>query len=433
MIIQASQRANEKGLADHLMDGHTNEPVSLYELRGFSAQDLHGAMQEVRAQSLANKKIKKTLFSVSFNSPIGEKVTTADFVDAANRAEAILGLTNQPRAIVFHEKHGRIHAHTVWSRIDEHHKAIKLPFYKRDLNRLSRDLFLEHGWALPKGYTNQKERDKTCFNLAEWQIAKRQQSDPKIIKAQIQQLWKQTKGFDDFQKGLAQMQFVLAKGTKPSVVLVDIHGDVRSLSRTLSCKAKEVKSKLGSVEQLPSVEEAKCSFAPQLKAEYTQKRNSLINHQQLQLEPHTKNVAALTAKHKAQRLELAKNHKKRQLQERNARQALHQHKGLKALWFFVSGQYHKLKKRHEAEYIAGLERDANEVDTLVQTQMKQREALQQPIDAMNKQHQAQITAFNERFVESTQTLGIENELTAHMTKEQALQRSKNIQRPEWGF
>jgi Relaxase/Mobilisation nuclease domain len=72
---------------------------------------------------------------------------------AAERAESALGLKDQPRAIIIHEKNGRRHAHVVWSRIDpEQMKALNLPYFKNRLSELPQDLYLEHGWELPEGH-----------------------------------------------------------------------------------------------------------------------------------------------------------------------------------------------------------------------------------------------------------------------------------------
>lgn len=60
--------------------------------------------------------------------------------------EQKVGLDDQPRAIVFHEKEGRRHVHIVSSRIDcEEMKAINLPFYKTKLRDISCELFCEYG------------------------------------------------------------------------------------------------------------------------------------------------------------------------------------------------------------------------------------------------------------------------------------------------
>ena len=87
-------------------------------------------------------------------------VKLSDFENAADEVERKLGLEGQPRAIVFHEKDGRRHAHVVWSRIDaEHMRAINLPHYKMRLRDVSRDLFRAHGWEMPKGLRDWRERD----------------------------------------------------------------------------------------------------------------------------------------------------------------------------------------------------------------------------------------------------------------------------------
>jgi hypothetical protein len=61
-------------------------------------------------------------------------------------------------------------------------KAINLPHYKMKLHDISRDLFLEHDWKIPKGFLNKEERNPLNFSLAEWQKAKRFKQDPKFTK-----------------------------------------------------------------------------------------------------------------------------------------------------------------------------------------------------------------------------------------------------------
>lgn len=140
MILKGSQRAGAKQLSLHLMNDRDNDHVTLHELRGFIAGDLHGALAESYAISRGTK-CEQFLFSLSLNPPKQVIAGEDDFRRAADEAEKRLGLEGQPRAIVFHEKEGRRHAHVVWSRINpETMKAINLPFYKKRLNELSREL-----------------------------------------------------------------------------------------------------------------------------------------------------------------------------------------------------------------------------------------------------------------------------------------------------
>lgn len=123
MILVGGQRGGGADLARHLMKDE-NERVIVHEVRGFVADDLAGAFQESYAISRGTR-CKQHLYSLSLNPPKEADPRQELLVDAVNRAEERLGLSGQPRAIVFHEKRGtdgevRRHAHAVWCRIDTH-------------------------------------------------------------------------------------------------------------------------------------------------------------------------------------------------------------------------------------------------------------------------------------------------------------------------
>jgi hypothetical protein len=172
MILQGNQRGGAKDLALHLLKAE-NEHVELHELRGFASPDLIGALNESYAISRGTR-AKQFLFSLSLNPPLKERVPVETFEAAISKVEERLGLQGQPRAIVFHEKEGRRHAHAVWSRIDtDEMKAINLPFYKTKLREVSKEIYLENGWQKPRGFVGSEARDPRNFTLAEWQQAKR--------------------------------------------------------------------------------------------------------------------------------------------------------------------------------------------------------------------------------------------------------------------
>lgn len=167
MILKASQRGGGKQLALHLLNSTDNEHVQIHKLRGFVSEDLPGALKEAHAISQATK-CRQYLFSVSLNPPQTEDVPVAVFEEAIRRIEEKTGLAGQPRAIVFHEKEGRRHAHCVWSRIDaEELRAINLPFFKDKLNRIARELYIEQGWTMPRGFVESSARDPRNYTLAE--------------------------------------------------------------------------------------------------------------------------------------------------------------------------------------------------------------------------------------------------------------------------
>ncbi len=173
MILKGNQRGGGKQLAAHLMKVEDNEHVHIHELRGFMSDNIHSALHEAYAVSRGTR-ATQFLFSLSLNPPPNEEVSVDEFEAAIKTIEQKLGLNNQPRAIVFHEKEGRRHAHVVWSRIDcEEMKAINLPFYKTKLRDVSRELFYEHGWKMPQGLLDGNHRDPLNYSLREWQQAKR--------------------------------------------------------------------------------------------------------------------------------------------------------------------------------------------------------------------------------------------------------------------
>lgn len=91
------------------------------------------------------------------------------FEKAIEEIEKRLGLTGQPRVIVFHEKEGRRHAHSVWSRIKPGQmKAINLSHTHLKLRDISRQLYFEHGWRMPRGLANSEVRNPLNFTRAEW-------------------------------------------------------------------------------------------------------------------------------------------------------------------------------------------------------------------------------------------------------------------------
>lgn len=271
MILVGNQRGGARDLARHLMKAE-NERVEVSELRGFVADNLDGAFQESYAISRGTK-CRQFLFSLSFNPPKGADVDDETFFQAINKAEAKLGLTGQPRAVVSHEKRGddgevRRHSHAVWSRIDvEEMKSIPLPHSKRKMQDVSRELYLEHGWKMPRGLAVSGQRDPRNFTLAEWQQAKRIQEDPRAIKAAFQDAWAISDSKAPFTHALQERGYWLAKGDRRGHVAVDRHGEVHSIAKRVGIKTKDVRERLGDETSLPSVADTKREIAKAMQAQ----------------------------------------------------------------------------------------------------------------------------------------------------------------------
>lgn len=348
MILKGSQRSGGLKLAAHLMNACDNDHVEVHELRGFTADDLHGAFQEADAIAKGTK-CQQYLFSLSLSPPETEKVSIADFVAAIAQAEDRLGLTGQSRAIVFHEKEGRRHAHVVWSRIDiDQMKAINLPFYKTRLNEVSKDLFLEHGWRLPDGYRDHKQRDPRNFTLSEWQQAKRQGKDAREIKRTFQEAWSVSDTKDAFAHALEEKGYVLARGDRRGFVAVDVHGEVYALPKWTALKTKQVREKLGDPKELRSVDEVKVHIAQNMQPILSRWQQELAKKKRALNVRQDQQRQRLVQKQRQARKQLAQKLERRRILEVKQRQERFR-TGLKGLWDRVRGEHRQIREQNEQE------------------------------------------------------------------------------------
>lgn len=271
MILVGNQRGGAKNLALHLLKDE-NERVDVHQIRGFASDDLQAAFQESYAMSRATK-CKQHLFSLSLNPPHEANLSAQDFEDTVDRAEKQLGLEGQPRAIVFHTKDGRTHAHAVWSRINvDEMRAVQLSFTRRKMQDLSRDLYREHGWQMPHGFVRHEERDPRNFTLAEWQQCKRAGRDPKKTKEIFQDAWAISDSKAAFANALEAHGFILARGDRRGHIAVDHNGEAYAVSRYTGLKARQVRDRLGSPDNLPDKAKAHEIAAQRVKSRLAELR-----------------------------------------------------------------------------------------------------------------------------------------------------------------
>jgi hypothetical protein len=385
MILKASQRANGQNLAVHLMRADDNEHVQLYELRGFTGSNLKEAFKEAEAVSLGTK-CKQYLFSVSLNPPEGTALSTEHFADTADRIERQLGLEGQPRALVIHEKEGRRHAHCVWSRIDaETMTAKQMSFFKSKLVGLSRDLYLENGWQLPRGLAQSGQKNPVNFTLAEWQHAKRIGIDPRGFKEVVQSAWSKSDGLKSLTSALEERGLFLAKGDRRGFVLVDHQGEVHALSRVLGLKTKDLTARLGNPETLRDVDGTKRHLSKIM----TPALQARIRDAKDRFQERSPKLGAykeeMTRHHRKAREEIEKKHKSEwdtETLNRTARLP----KGLRGLWSRLTGKYQTIRAENESEAKATQARQAQERQRVIEEQMRQRSVLQERIrDLRHKQ------------------------------------------------
>ncbi len=421
MILHGNQRGGGKDLALHLMKDE-NERVQVHELRGFVADNLIGAFTESYAISKATR-CKQHLYSLSINPPKDADVDADSFVDAIDQTEKKLGLTGQPRAIVFHEKHGddgrlRRHAHAVWCRIDtEQMKAVQLSHSKLKLRDVSRDLHIQHDLTMPKGLINSKDRDPRSFTLEEWQQCKRAKKNVHEVKDIFKDCWAVSDSRVSFAHALAEQGYILAQGDRGHVA-VDYKGEKFAVSRYVGIKARQVREKLGEADGLPDVDRAQELAAKQI----SDRLKVLKTEQQAQADR-----KAQAAQREAECMKERQTRASETLKQGHAQRCAEQdrahqerlRKGLLGLMDRVTGKRKRTLLQNEMEKAATHQRDQTEAHTLQHLQhqafveqRKRADTMQRPFKEAVKELETDI-----RDVSKPPAPSRENDKAQYMAKE----------------
>jgi methionine salvage enolase-phosphatase E1 len=389
MILKASQRAGARELALHLLNGDTNEHVTVHEIRGFVSLDLEGALEEAQALSRGTR-CTQYLFSLSLNPPDYADVPVEDFETAIDKIEKELKLTGQPRAIVFHEKNGRRHCHCVWSRIhyDEKLKAINMAHFKTKLSVIAKALYQEHGWELPRGFKKDTETEADNYRRAEWQQAERLKEDPAALKEFFQTAWAQSDNTKAFAAALQEYGYFLARGDRRGYVAVDYQGETYSLSRWLGVKTNALKEKLGDKAALPSADQAR-SYAESrmdenLKTHLAARRAAAKEKRA----PMAQELRQLIKQQRHERERLLTRQSARWDQETRARIKRFP-RGLTAVWDRVTGRYKQICAQNTEDTAACQKRDRDEQHQLIQRHLAESQKLHESLNFYKREQQAE--------------------------------------------
>jgi hypothetical protein len=335
------------------------------------------------------------MFSLSLNPPQGESVSVDDFEDALDRIESKLGLSGQPRVIVFHEKEARRHAHCVWSRIDiDGMKAINLPHFKRKLCDVSKDLYLDHGWQMPRGFARAKEREPFNFSREQWQQARRTGQNPKALKQTFRECWAMSDSAGSFASALKERGLYLAQGDRRGFVAVDHRGEVYSIAKWTELRTKEVRAKLGDPEHVPTVAEAKELIASRMSQAMTRHIEDLGVSYKVKSASFDFKKAQLVQRHQAERKQLAQAHERRWINETRLRSE-RVGRGFSAVWQIITGKYQRIRRQNEQETLEASHRDKCEKQALIDRQLTERRAIQQEIQGYRKTHTRELTALKQ--------------------------------------
>ena len=378
MILYASQRGRWKELADHLLNGDQNDHVTVHEVSGFVSLDLKGALKEAYAISLATK-CRQHLFSLSLNPPEQADVPVEDFEEAINTIEDKLDLKGQPRAIVFHEKLGRRHCHVVWSRIKaDTLTAVNMSHFKHKLMRVSKGLFLKHGWDLPAGFKKQ-QADPLNLSRQEYRQSLRVAQDSKALKRVFNEAWEQSDSKATFAHALEEHGFLLARGDRRGFVAVDLQGKVYALSRWMTATTRQLKERLGKPSDLPTIDQAKAFMAERMTDNLRRYQEAITKRHAARRAPLVQELKTLVRQQRKERKILLKHQSQREVAEARARLARYARGGIAGLWEQASG---KRKERQKQDILAieeAIKRDRAEMHRLIRKHLVERRQLEQTL------------------------------------------------------
>lgn len=394
MILKASQRGGGLQLYRHLTNELDNDHVTLHDIRGFASSDPKDAVNEAYAISLGTR-CRQYLFSLSLSPPETERVPVDVFEDAITKIEERMGLVGQPRFIYFHEKEGRRHAHCVWSRINaDEMKAVNLPYFKTKLRNMSKSLYIEHGWKMPKGLMNSEERDPLNFTLAELKQATRQGLDPREIKKTIQECWAVSDSRASFEAVLNERGYYLAQGNKARHVILDWRGNIYGARNAIGTTAKVIAAKIGASDDLPTIDNIKTKLAGRLTAKTKELAEQVSEKQSNQKQALDEKRLQLISQQRSVRKTLIQEHQNRKVEEVKARSA-RLPTGLKSLWFRLTGKYAAIKKQNENETVSAINRDRNELQKLIEQHRAERRALRRESRSLRHKHSLMIKQLDE--------------------------------------
>ena len=321
MVILGRSISHAKAHARHLMREDQNDRIELLEFDDSgAAPTLESVFTEYQALAEHLTRSKKGLYIATLNPAEEETLTPQQWKDAVDILEQQLGLDDQPRTVVLHEKKGREHAHVVWQRADvEKEIVVDDSWNYRAHEMAAREIEQRFELEYTKGvHSRDKETEplpeKRGTDLADHQRAERAGLDLKDYQAKILQAFEETEHGKAFNARLEEMGCYLTRGDRKNIFLVlTPEGQEIKLASTLKpYKAKEWKTKLEPLtpEKLKTISEIKAELAePQEKPlrQEAEKIQQKAHEQQAKLEQrHKDQRKQLEAAHRLTNEEIAK-------------------------------------------------------------------------------------------------------------------------------
>lgn len=202
-----------------------NDNIRVLEIRGTShPDDLFESLLEMSLTSELTK-TDKGLYHVQICPAYGEDklMRDEDWIRAADIMETETGFVGQKRAIVLHDKKGKLHAHVTWERYDHDTGLMKSNKFSRLAQDRARGL-IEREF----GHYRTPERNKRRPEMKEF----------------LSEVWQKCNDAQSFMNVIKDKGYVIAAGTQRPYMVVDDSGRSFNLVRQLeNVKTGEVRDR----------------------------------------------------------------------------------------------------------------------------------------------------------------------------------------------
>ena len=255
MIITGRSGKDGQGLERTLMNTRDNERVELVEVYGLCGETVKEMLLEMRLIALGTRGEKYYYHATINPDPKEPPLTAEQWEFAVDRLQGNLGLTNNARFVVEHEKAGRIYRHVVWNRVDwDTMKFTPDNFSYRAHDKTCCELEEAFGHA-PTNHRRNRRQIEAWEQHRAWDSG----ITPAAIAEDLTALWQATTTGKGFAAALEESGYLLCKGDRAAFCIVDIAGDAHSLTRRIDgVKAADIRARLSDIDRdlLPTVKQA---------------------------------------------------------------------------------------------------------------------------------------------------------------------------------
>lgn len=264
IINNAGSRCDIGFWTKHLESTEENERAEFKEIRGLKATSLKEALLEMQEEAAILPRLKNFMYHADFNPCQHERLSQEGWDRTLEIFERERGIPEgTPRIVYEHEKHGRVHRHVIWTRLDlENMRAFPDGLDARIAHTAARKIEIELGLEKVIGPFDREPGTARPPRAPEaWEMYRAMKTgiDPRDITAEVTELYRQSQNGKEFQAALELHGYSLATGRR-GLLILDSAGKEHSLAKRIEgVNTAELNAFMRDVDRqyLPTVERAK--------------------------------------------------------------------------------------------------------------------------------------------------------------------------------